>query len=145
MPDPITVYVPSIPVAQPRPRVFNIGGRARAVSAPAKHPVNAFKSSCAIAWRNAHPGPPLHGAIHLRLSFVMPRPKNRIWKSRPMPREPYVACKNDWDNLGKSVCDALNGLAWRDDGQICRVEVERWIAAGDEQPHVTIGVTPIET
>lgn len=26
--------------------------------------------------------------------------------------------KCDWDNLAKSVCDALNGIAWEDDSQI---------------------------
>ena len=26
--------------------------------------------------------------------------------------------KHDWDNIGKIVCDGLNGVAWHDDKQI---------------------------
>ncbi len=44
----------------------------------------------------------------------------------------------DWDNIGKIICDALNGIAYRDDSHIVdgrtikkysdqpRVEVEIW-------------------
>lgn len=46
--------------------------------------------------------------------------------------------KPDWDNIGKIICDALNGIVWKDDAQIVdgrvvklyaehpRVEVEIW-------------------
>lgn len=140
MSEPIVITVPAVPVAQPRPRVFNIGGKARAVSAPAKHPVNAFKSCCAVTWRNAYPGPPIEGAVALRLVFVMPRPKNRIWKSRPMPREPH-STRPDIDNLAKAVLDCLNQIAFRDDSQIHSLSLEKWIANGHEQPHVKITLT----
>jgi hypothetical protein len=32
-------------------------------------------------------------------------------------------CRPDWDNFAKSICDALNGMFWKDDSQIvdCRV------------------------
>ncbi|MDQ7790318.1 MAG: RusA family crossover junction endodeoxyribonuclease [Clostridia bacterium] len=38
----------------------------------------------------------------------------------------YVAGESpgDWDNYGKSVCDALNGVAYDDDQQIKRGSVE---------------------
>jgi Holliday junction resolvase RusA-like endonuclease len=33
--------------------------------------------------------------------------------------------KPDWDNVGKIVCDALNGVAWHDDAQIVDAHVEK--------------------
>ena len=57
-----------------------------------------------------------------------------------MKRYRYTAKKNDWDNLGKAVSDALNGLAYRDDGQIWACHVERWVASGDEQPHCRLAI-----
>ena len=37
--------------------------------------------------------------------------------------------KPDWDNIGKIVCDALNGIAYHDDSQItCAVVKKRYAA-----------------
>ena len=60
-----------------------------------------------------------------------------VWKKRDMPRVRHTK-KPDADNLIKGVWDALDGIVWRDDTQICVVIAEKWIAAGDEQPHVII-------
>ena len=32
----------------------------------------------------------------------------------------------DADNIAKSICDALNGVAYKDDKQIIRLTVEKW-------------------
>lgn len=60
-----------------------------------------------------------------------------------MPRIPHGK-KPDRDNCDKSVMDALTGLLWVDDAQVCDGRLTKWIAAGDEQPHVMIEITPIE-
>jgi len=60
-----------------------------------------------------------------------------------MPRSPHVG-KPDCDNLAKSVCDALNGILWDDDRQICRLVVEKWYAAGDEPIGVDVSVARIK-
>jgi len=31
----------------------------------------------------------------------------------------------DLDNIAKTVCDALNGIAWKDDRQVDRIYIER--------------------
>ena len=145
----IMFIVPAVPVAQPRPRAVMAGKHARVhelthtkgrdgISRP--HPISAFKATVAAEFQSAYHGPPLAGPIVLRITFVMPRPSSKIWKAKPMPREPYTVHKNDWDNLGKAVCDALNKIAWRDDGQIYKATVERWVASGDEQPHVAVEI-----
>lgn len=139
----IRFRVPAVPVAQPRPRAVSLNGRARMANVPKSHPVHDFRATVRMAFRSHHHGPPLQGPLSLSLLFVMPRPKRLMWKTKPMPREPYTSSRNDWDNLGKSVCDALNGLAWRDDGQIVEVALRRMIAAGDESPHAEIEIREI--
>lgn len=41
--------------------------------------------------------------------------------------------------------DALKGLAWNDDAQVCQGSIEKWIAAGDEQPHAVITIEEMES
>lgn len=138
----IRFTVCAVPIAQPRQRhrVLTVGGRTFAQNfTPAKHPVQSFKATVRLAATEAYKGPPIDGPLSLRLVFVLPRPKRMIWKSRPMPREAH-ASKPDWDNLGKALADALTGLCWRDDSQISSVQVEKWIAAGDEQPCVMVEI-----
>ena len=138
----IEFRVNAVPVAQPRPRAVMRGNRAGMADAPKSHAIHDFKTSVREAFRRKYQGPPLDCPLVLEIEFVMPRPGRLIWKTRPMPREPYSAKKNDWDNLGKGVCDALNKFAFTDDGLIWDCRVVRWIASGDEAPHcmVRIGV-----
>jgi Holliday junction resolvase RusA-like endonuclease len=52
---------------------------------------------------------PLEGDVGVRITVYTLRPKS-LKKSILFPRS-----KPDWDNYGKMVCDALNGVVWRDD------------------------------
>ncbi len=135
----IRFSIPAIPVAQPRQRHAMIGGHVRNYT-PTKHPVNAFKAATQIAASEAYKGPPLTGPLIVALTFVMPRPKSKNWKSREMPRYPHDG-KPDRDNLMKSFQDALNGLLWADDSQIFDGPVRKLVAGGNEQPHVEVEVT----
>lgn len=140
----IELHIPSVPVAQPRSRMrtlhLRVGGTISQAYVPSKHPVNAFKASVRGEWcyRYGHVAP-LDGPLSVELLFVFPRPKNRIWKTKPMPREPHDK-KPDLDNLAKSVLDALNQIAWRDDSQIVRLTATKQTASGDEQPHVVVRI-----
>jgi Holliday junction resolvase RusA-like endonuclease len=71
---------------------------------------------------------------------VFPRPKSKTRKRGLNPREPKVS-KPDVDNLAKSILDALSGLAYTDDSMIYSLSVSKWIASGDEVPHVEIEVS----
>ena len=111
---------------------------------PTKHPVTVFKAACKIASHAAYSGPPLNGPLLASLTFVMPRPQSMIWKTKPMPRVPCLK-KPDLDNLTKAVLDAMIGLAIVDDAMIFSLHLEKWIASGDEQPHVEVIVRTIES
>jgi len=134
----LKIYVPAIPVAQPRPRAVNVNGQAMIVGNPKSHPVAAYKAVCRMAAHEVFRAEPLCGPLAVTILCVLPRPQAMVWKKRPMPRVPHDKHRPDVDNLAKSVMDALNGLVWRDDGQIHRLQVQKVIAAGDEQPHTEI-------
>jgi len=143
----IEFNVPAIPKAQPRQRhrVVMSGGRAFASNyTPTRDPVNAFKASVQHAAASAHHGAPLEGPLRMSVVFVFPRPKGMVWKTKPMPRAWHTP-KPDRDNLMKSLQDALNGLLFKDDSQICSGPIEKFIAAGDEQPHVEVIVETLDT
>ncbi len=135
----ITFTVETEPVAQPRPKVSTRGGFARAYVA-AKHPVHQYRQNIALAAKFALVGHEMAiGAVKLQIEFVMPRPKAYTWKKRVMPRMPDIR-KPDWENLAKSVCDAMSGIVYRDDSQIVNASVLKVIAAGGEKPHTKIFV-----
>jgi len=145
--DAITFTVAAVPVAQPRQRhrIINTGDRVFAQNyTPTKDPVNAFKAKVGQAAEQAYQGPPLQGPLALDLVFVLPRPGYLCWKTKPMPRL-FHTSKPDADNLAKAVKDALSGLLWRDDCQVCKLTAEKHIAAGDEQPSVLVRLTPLDS
>lgn len=134
----ISFVVPAVPVAQPRARASFRNGVGR-VYTDSKSPVHAFKATVRQAFREKYSGAPLEGPVGISVVFVLPRPKRLIWKKRPMPRVRHTS-KPDIDNLKKAVMDALKGLAWRDDCQVCVSRCAKSIASGDEQPSVYVEI-----
>ena len=70
-------------------------------------------------------------AVEVWLSFYLPRPKSNkgMW---PVDRR-------DVDNLAKGILDALNGVAFDDDGQVIDLHVhKRWADVDDAGTEVII-------
>ena len=79
-------------------------------------------------------------ALGMRITAYKPIPKSTSKKKILQMLEGLIrpGKKPDWDNIGKIICDALNGIAFHDDAQIVsgttikkyadqpRVEVEIW-------------------
>lgn len=139
----IEFTIPGIPVAQPRARAAVRAGHAVVYGAAKSHPIHAFKAMAKLAASNAYAGAPIAGPIRFEATFVFPRPKAMIWKTRPMPRRRHVI-KPDRDNAEKGLLDALRGLLFNDDCQVCCGEIEKWVASGHEQPHVLVRVTELD-
>lgn len=95
-------------------------------------PVNVYKQAIKFEAMQAIAGRgPLSGPLSVEIQFIMPRPKSIVWKRKEMIREWHWG-RPDIDNLQKALFDALNGVAWNDDGQVCELDVIKIIAAGDE-------------
>lgn len=125
----------------PHRRLFNIKGQEVSVRATVydddEHPVNAFKAAIVEAAKAAGVTPS-DKPITLTYTAVFPRPLSMVWKKKPMPRVLHTK-KPDIDNVQKAIQDALTGIAWTDDAQVCgMLNPRKWIAAGGEEPHVEI-------
>lgn len=83
----------------------------------------------------------IEGPIEMQLVFIFPRSKSQHWKNKPMHRIEHTK-KPDLDNLEKAILDALNGVAWVDDSQVCRVLKEKVIASGSESPRAIVRIRP---
>ena len=138
----IKFVIPTVPVAQPRQRHATRGGMVVSYL-PQDHPVWAFKSTARYSASQVYQGAPLEGPLFVHAVFVMPRPKALCWKRKPMPRQWHTA-KPDSDNLQKALYDALSGMLWRDDRQICQSRTDKVIASGDEAPRVEVTVNVLE-
>lgn len=154
-------FVPLAPAAQPRARIVPTGlavhegsrlrcprcsaplrALTRAISTLRQHPAFAFRHAAEF-YAKAAMGPtePLSGPLKLTVSFVLPRPKAKTWKRKPMLPEWKVE-KPDISNLLKSLEDACNGVLWHDDAQVVVCTATKATAAGDEAPGVHVRVEP---
>ena len=129
------IFIPGEPIAQPRVKVSTKGGFARAYT-ERDHPIHAYKQAIRMAYVNAG-GEVLEGPVEIRIACWFERPKNHS-KKRRQQAEPKTT-KPDLDNVGKAILDALNEIAYNDDGQAYRLTVEKWYVG----PYDSIG-TEIE-
>jgi crossover junction endodeoxyribonuclease RusA len=83
-------------------------------------------------------GEVMPGPVSLRLEFVMPRPK-----SAPK-RVVWPATRPDLDKLTRAIGDALKGVAYRDDSQVCRIAATKRYAVGDEVTGVSVTVEVVQ-
>jgi Holliday junction resolvase RusA-like endonuclease len=165
----IEIIVPGRPVAQPRHRSSSQLASANALWAAAKSakspqhlrqllsrlvttrvylpkddPVIAYKQAIRLKAMSLFRGVPWEGPVFMELVFLMPRPQSKIWKTRSMPRYPHTSVP-DRDNIAKACKDALNGVAYRDDSQVCAGPISKWVCSGDENPKTIIKLARIET
>ena len=66
---------------------------------------------------------PLTGAVALRLSVVLRTPVS--WSKTRKARLNRATVRPDLDNTTKAFMDGLNGIAWVDDRQVIKLEVEK--------------------
>ena len=120
------IFIPGEPIAQPRAKVSTKNGFARAYT-ERDHPIHAYKQAIRLAYVNAG-GEALEGPVEIRVACWFKRPTSHS-KKRREHREPKIS-KPDLDNLAKAILDALNEIAYNDDGQVCRLTVEKWYIGG---------------
>lgn len=123
------------PVAQGRARAFVPKGWKRAVM---YDPGNSrdWKRTVQGQLLATKPAAPLTGALELRLLFILQRPPSVSVKKR---RHPIV--KPDVKNLAAGVEDAMTGIIFVDDCQICSLIASK---AYGENPGVEIQVRRME-
>ena len=132
-----TCAIPGEPIGKGRPRAATIGGRARMYTPGKTQRWEAYAAATlALGWVHD----PLRCPVRVTVEAVFSRPQGKVWKTKPMPREPK-ATKCDLDNIIKAVCDSMEkaGVV-HNDSQVWGISATKWIAAGHEQPHVRVVV-----
>jgi Holliday junction resolvase RusA-like endonuclease len=112
---PLTFVVEGVPRPKARAR-RGAGGRWYT-----PHLTKAYEEAVGIAARAAGVSAPYDGAVSLHIVLWLPDRRRR-----------------DLDNCAKSICDALNGIAYEDDSQIVELIVRRHIDR--ERPRAEVSV-----
>ena len=73
--------------------------------------------------------------------YSVPKNATKANRERMLAGEIRPTKRPDWDNVGKIVCDALNGIAYHDDAQIVRATVIKRYAI---DPHVTVCIKEVQ-
>lgn len=118
----IKLTIPGEPIAKQRARVMRRGF----AFTPAKtvHYETYIRELFAVQY----PGfEPLTGPVVLKVWAYFSIPKGASKRMRELMEGGFVRRdkRPDWDNIGKVVSDALNGLAYTDDGQIGAASIEK--------------------
>jgi len=116
------VFIPGPPHAKMRHRVTTIGGHARQYDAPKNITAQKdiqYEVSQAMQAQGVSIFP-RDTPLACSITFLLPRPKSKAWKSIKGIRldKALPSGGQDLDNLTKMVWDACNGLLWHDDRQV---------------------------
>jgi Holliday junction resolvase RusA-like endonuclease len=124
----ITITIPGLPIAQPRPKISTRGGFGRAY-VEYNHPIHSYRSAIQLTAIQAMQGrPPLEGPVRLTVTLLFPRPKSHTKKQRASLAHIQ---KPDLTNIAKGIEDALNGVVWLDDSQIVELVLRKsWEPSG---------------
>lgn len=115
----LSFEIPGDPVAKARPRAAMVSGRARLYT-PAK--TEKYEARVALFAQQAMAGRPvMAGPVALSVTALFPIPPSWTKKRQAAARAgtEHHTKKPDLDNVLKAIKDGLNGVAWKDDSQVC--------------------------
>ncbi len=113
------------PFGKERPRGTVIGGHVRIYTPKA---TEQYEAMIKKAWVKENGEEPFSGPLVVRLHLGMPIPKSVTKKDRQLmlQRKKRPIVKPDVDNCAKSILDALNGVAYKDDNQIVTLLAKKY-------------------
>lgn len=131
--------VPGEPCAQGRPRFTTIGGYARAYDPAKSKNYKSFVKLVAMeamekqGWRYTE----LPIKVTIAAYLQCPKSKSKRFREAALSGKEFPCKKPDVDNLFKTITDALSGVAYKDDKQICLGVVTKFYAA---EPRVDVKI-----
>lgn len=132
----IKFTVPETPIAKARPRVTRHG-----TYTPKK--TKDYEQLVQICCRNKYKDKPLEGPIRIDINLFMLIPKrtSKVRIRRKISKEILPTKQPDWDNMAKSITDALNGLAYKDDKQIVEAHIYKYFS---DDPRAEVEISQID-
>jgi Holliday junction resolvase RusA-like endonuclease len=123
----ITFSIPGPPQGKARPKVVRIKTGASVTYTPDK--TVRYEELTRIRYRAAARGfkfaDDAQLGVQITARYPVPKSKSKRVKAAMLSGQIKPAKKPDCDNIVKIVCDALNGIAYRDDAQIVLVQVAK--------------------
>jgi crossover junction endodeoxyribonuclease RusA len=77
--------------------------------------------------------------LYARVRFLRPKGHFRTDGSIK-PSAPARPGRLDCDKIARAICDALTGIAWRDDRQVVALAIERVYCAGNQVPGALVQI-----
>jgi Holliday junction resolvase RusA-like endonuclease len=134
-----TLAVFTNPIAKPRARVTVRDGQKPRSFTPRTAEANEWRIR--ERWVEKYGSEPSEAPIHLRVLAYLPMPLSTP-KSRRLTALPVK--RPDLDNFVKTVLDALNGVAFRDDSQVVFLSAVKWYASSGTAPHWELAVEELD-
>lgn len=133
--------VPGPPVGKARPKVVRAKNGMSMTYTPDK--TVAYEELVRLRFQESlkvRPFIPLQGALRIKIFAGYPVPKSTSKKHRAamLAGTELPTKKPDWDNIGKIICDALNGVAYEDDKQVTESQMRKRYIDGPGQVEVWI-------
>ena len=136
------IVIPGKPHAQGRHRAVRFGKGVRMYD----HPESAkWKIMAAQEMLLQMTGSPWMGreALLLKVRALYPLPRSK-WRQRAPVTSRWRISRGDVDNISKCVMDAAQGVLFRDDAQVARLEVEKIDCAQGDVGRVEIEICELE-
>jgi Holliday junction resolvase RusA-like endonuclease len=136
--------VPGQPIGKGRPRVGKRGNHA-IMFTPAK--TVSYENLVKHAAFEAMAGAALiEGPVRAVVHMACQIPASWSWKrsAQAMRHEIRPTTKPDIDNVLKAIFDAINGVVWKDDVQVCDCQIRKYYS---DSPCVKVWIgelTPVE-
>lgn len=128
--------VPGEPIGKGRPRFVRATGRTYTPERTA-----SYENLVRLTYCQAYPDRrvPIQSAVEIiiRAFFRIPESWPKKKKAAALSGELLKVTKPDLDNIIKSVCDGLNGVAWTDDAQIHAINASKDYSA---TPRVEVSI-----
>lgn len=132
------LFIPCTPVGKQRPRVVNGHAFTPKKTKDCEAAIRTAFLTAATAERIEAPR-----AVEVSVTVYLPIPKSWPKKNRSLAAfgDLHHTSRPDLDNLVKTVLDALNGIAWDDDAQVCRMTATKRYETGIG-PGFDVEITP---
>lgn len=125
------------PVAKGRPRFRNRGNYVKAYT-PKK--TKQYEKYVAYCYLRDCGREMVEGAIQIIIRSYHPIPSSVSKRKRKAMDGAYHTRKPDFDNIVKAIMDGLNGVAFRDDSQVCDCrEIKRY----STEPRVEVEINQL--